>query len=69
GQFGDALFAITRGRVDAGGRLWVTDFLSGKLFILEADSPASSHLNAMLGNQLAAFPFRLIHGSFPVSYK
>jgi YVTN family beta-propeller protein len=35
GQFGDAVFAITEGRTDKDGRLWVTDFLSGKLFILE----------------------------------
>jgi len=35
GQYGDALFEITRGREDGVGRLWVSDFLSGKLFILE----------------------------------
>ncbi len=35
GQFGDAVFSITRGKTDGAGRLWVTDFLSGKLFILE----------------------------------
>jgi hypothetical protein len=35
GQFGDALPAITRGVTGAGGRLWISDFLSGKLFILE----------------------------------
>ncbi len=35
GQFGDALFTITKGKVDQDGRLWITDFLSGKLFILE----------------------------------
>jgi DNA-binding beta-propeller fold protein YncE len=34
GQFGDALFEITRGVTDASGRLWVSDFLSGRLFIL-----------------------------------
>ena len=34
GQFGDALFDITRGETDSDGRLWITDFLSGKLFIL-----------------------------------
>ena len=34
GQFGDALFEITRGETDSAGRLWITDFLSGKLFIL-----------------------------------
>jgi len=36
GQFGDALFSITSGKTDASGRLWVSDFLSGRLFILEA---------------------------------
>lgn len=35
GQFGDAIYSITQGKVDKEGRLWVTDFLSGKLFILE----------------------------------
>lgn len=35
GQFGDALFRITRGEVDRTGKLWITDFLSGRLFILE----------------------------------
>jgi hypothetical protein len=34
GQFGDALFSITRGRTDASGRLWISDFLSGRVFIL-----------------------------------
>jgi YVTN family beta-propeller protein len=37
GQFGDVLPAITRGVTDTEGRLWITDFLSGKLFILEED--------------------------------
>jgi YVTN family beta-propeller protein len=35
GQFGDALFSITEGKTDGNGRLWITDFLSGKAFILE----------------------------------
>ncbi|MGD8413130.1 MAG: hypothetical protein PVF33_02790 [Candidatus Latescibacterota bacterium] len=35
GQYGDAVFENTRARTDAELRLWVTDFLSGKLFILE----------------------------------
>ncbi len=34
GQFGDAVFSITNGKEDEEGRLWITDFLSGKLFIL-----------------------------------
>jgi len=34
GQFGDALYSITRGKVDASGRLWISDFLSGRVFIL-----------------------------------
>jgi YVTN family beta-propeller protein len=35
GQFGDAVFSLTRAETDTAGRLWVTDFLSGRLFILE----------------------------------
>jgi YVTN family beta-propeller protein len=34
GQFGDALFSITRGKTDSSGRLWISDFLSGRVFIL-----------------------------------
>jgi DNA-binding beta-propeller fold protein YncE len=34
GQFGDALFSITEGRADSSGRLWISDFLSGRVFIL-----------------------------------
>jgi YVTN family beta-propeller protein len=34
GQFGDALFSITKGKTDSSGRLWISDFLSGKVFIL-----------------------------------
>jgi YVTN family beta-propeller protein len=34
GQFGDAVFSLTNGRTAEDGRLWITDFLSGKLFIL-----------------------------------
>lgn len=37
GQFGDALFEITRGKTDKNGLLWITDFLSGKMFVLERD--------------------------------
>jgi len=35
GQYGDVVFETTRARTDADLRLWVTDFLSGKLFIIE----------------------------------
>jgi DNA-binding beta-propeller fold protein YncE len=35
GQFGDGVFDITRAEVDSDLRLWVTDFLSGKLIIIE----------------------------------
>lgn len=35
GQFGDAIFFITQGKVDKEGRLWITDFLSGKVFIFD----------------------------------
>jgi hypothetical protein len=34
GQFGDAIFSLTDGKIDADGRLWITDLLGGKLFIL-----------------------------------
>jgi len=34
GQFGDALYSITRGKADSSGRLWISDFLSGRVFIL-----------------------------------
>ncbi|MBW2261771.1 MAG: hypothetical protein JRG91_07340 [Deltaproteobacteria bacterium] len=39
GQFGDAVMSITQGREDTDGRLWVTDFLSGRLVILEPHAP------------------------------
>jgi DNA-binding beta-propeller fold protein YncE len=35
GQYGDALFDLCRSITDQKGRLWVTDFLSGKVFIVE----------------------------------
>jgi YVTN family beta-propeller protein len=35
GQYGDAVFGITRARTDSDLRLWVTDFLSGRLLIIE----------------------------------
>jgi DNA-binding beta-propeller fold protein YncE len=35
GQFGDALYSLTNGKTAADGRLWVTDFLSGKLLVFE----------------------------------
>jgi DNA-binding beta-propeller fold protein YncE len=34
GQFGDCLYDLSKIRTDARGRIWVSDFLSGKLFIL-----------------------------------
>ena len=37
GQFGDAVFSITNGKAGADGRFWITDFLSGKLFVLKAE--------------------------------
>jgi len=43
GQFGDAIFSLTKGQTDQAGRLWITDFLSGKLFIL-GDSTVSVDL-------------------------
>jgi DNA-binding beta-propeller fold protein YncE len=38
GQFGDAIFEITKIKPDDRGRIWVTDFLSGKLFIIREES-------------------------------
>jgi len=35
GQFGDAIFDLCRAVTDTSGRLWITDFLSGKVFILK----------------------------------
>ncbi|MFC2084562.1 hypothetical protein ACFLS9_05850 [Bacteroidota bacterium] len=35
GQFGDSLFDLTNISADRKNRLWVTDYLSGKLFIIE----------------------------------
>ncbi len=35
GQFGDAVFSLCRMRKARNGRLWITDFLAGKLFILD----------------------------------
>jgi DNA-binding beta-propeller fold protein YncE len=35
GQYGDALFDITQAAVDGAGRLWITDFLAGRVYILE----------------------------------
>jgi len=34
GQFGDCIFEITKIKQDKEGRLWIIDFLSGKLFII-----------------------------------
>ncbi|MBD3180291.1 MAG: hypothetical protein GF417_12370 [Candidatus Latescibacteria bacterium] len=34
GQFGDAIFSLNRIDSDSSGRIWVTDFLAGKLYIL-----------------------------------
>lgn len=37
GQYGDAVFALNEFLVDSRGRCWLSDFLSGKLFILNWD--------------------------------
>lgn len=37
GQYGDALFETTRATTDADGRLYITDFLAGKLYIIEEE--------------------------------
>lgn len=41
GQFGDCLYDLCKIKTDAGGRIWVSDFLSGKLFII---GPAGASL-------------------------
>jgi hypothetical protein len=35
GQFGDSIFEITRIKTDEAGRIWITDFLGGKLYIVD----------------------------------
>ncbi|MFH1177414.1 MAG: hypothetical protein V1750_08400 [Acidobacteriota bacterium] len=40
GQYGDAVFEITRILADPAGRLWVSDFLSGKVFLFDRRSRA-----------------------------
>ncbi len=35
GQYGDAIFSLNQARTDQSGRLWLTDFLSGKLLIFD----------------------------------
>jgi YVTN family beta-propeller protein len=37
GQFGDALFELTSALVDKEGRLWVSDFLSGRILVLSEE--------------------------------
>jgi hypothetical protein len=37
GQFGDALFDLSKGLVDRKGRLWISDFLSGRIFVLSEE--------------------------------
>lgn len=36
GQFGDAIFSLARMRKDHQNRLWIADFLAGKVFILKS---------------------------------
>ncbi len=35
GQFGDCLYDLCKIKTDEAKRIWVSDFLSGKLFIIE----------------------------------
>jgi hypothetical protein len=42
GQFGDAVFTLTRGVVDGRGRLWVADFLSGRVYRIVESAPAGA---------------------------
>lgn len=37
GQFGDALFELSRALVDGEGRLWISDFLSGRVLVLSEE--------------------------------
>ena len=37
GQFGDAVFGLSRGLVDGEGRLWIGDFLSGRVIVLDGE--------------------------------
>ncbi len=35
GQFGDAVYSLTKGVVSVDGSLWISDFLSGRVFIIK----------------------------------
>ena len=35
GQFGDTIYELNQIKTDSQGRLWITDFLSGRLFIIK----------------------------------
>ena len=37
GQFGDGIFELNQIKEDNNGRLWITDYLSGKLFIISSN--------------------------------
>jgi YVTN family beta-propeller protein len=34
GQYGDVVYSLNQGKVDRKGRLWLTDFLSGKVYLI-----------------------------------
>ncbi|OPZ64205.1 MAG: hypothetical protein BWY83_03248 [bacterium ADurb.Bin478] len=34
GQYGDVVYSLNQAQEDAKGRLWMSDFLSGKIFII-----------------------------------
>ena len=38
GQFGDCIYELNKIRTDPAGRIWVSDFLAGKLFILSPEA-------------------------------
>jgi len=38
GQFGDGIFTLTRIRPDNRGRIWISDFLSGKVLVIDAST-------------------------------
>ena len=37
GQFGDTIYDLSKIKTDLDGRMWIIDFLSGRLFIVDAE--------------------------------
>ena len=36
GQFGDGIYELNKIKTDSQGRIWITDFLSGRLFMIKS---------------------------------